>query len=389
MSQKHLKIILSAQYFIFFGVMGIVLPYFNLYCYHLNLSGLEIGIIGSTRSLLMIVCSLGWGIIADRYQNRRFLYIVCQFVYAVVSILFLYAHTFVEILCVTILASIFYSPLISFMEAFTMDLIGHNKHAYGPIRLWGSIQFIVMVLCVGALLNHFSYHIIIHMIVIGGFLQALVALAIPKTTQKVEVKRQSDFGVFKQSHVLIYLLGLFLMLFSHGTYYAFSSIHLEQMGASSNEIAIFWALGSISEIFVMLNSTRLFNRFRVESVLNFSFGVAALRWFLMFYSTSVIFSIMTQILHAVTYGAFHVAGILYMDRCMPNASKTTGQAVNNAIGYGLGIMAGTFLSGYLFELVGTYYAFLFSGLIAVGAGSFMWFARHRLMEPPDHMKRNG
>ena len=376
--QKAIKTILSAQYFMCFGIMGIMLPYFNLYCYHLNLSGLEIGTIGATRALLIIVCGLGWSMLADRFQNRRFLYILCQFANAWACLFLLFTQSFSGILCVIILASFFYAPLISFMEAFTMDLIGANKNAYGSIRLWGSIQFIVMVLCVGALLNYFSYRIIIRLMVAGFFIQAFVSLFIPKTKLPKKQPPRPSFTIFKQTHVIIYLLSAFIMLLSHGTYYAFSSIHLEQLGANSNEISIYWALGSIAEILVMLNSTRIFNRFAVESVLIFSFAIATIRWLLMFCTDSVLFAIFTQVFHASTYGAFHIAGILYIDRCMPDNTKTIGQAVNNAVSYGLGMMAGAFINGYLFERIGSHHAFLFSATLAAISGLLLWIVRSHL-----------
>jgi PPP family 3-phenylpropionic acid transporter len=354
-------------------MMGIMLPYFNLYCYHIHLSGFEIGIIGATRSLIMIVFGLMWSVLADHYQNRRFLYLICQFANACACVFLLQANTFAGILCVIIVASIFYAPLISFMEAFTMDLIGNDKNAYGSIRLWGSILFIIMVLFTGVLLDYFSYYIIIKMIAVGSFIQAIVSLTIPKTTIKTSQKKNMFLSVFKQSHVIIYLMSAFTMLLVHGTYYSFSSIHLEQMGATSNEIAMYWALGSIAEIIVMLNSRRIFNHYSVESVLVFSFGIAGIRWLFMFYTTSVLFAIMTQVLHAITYGAFHIAGILYMDRCMPDETKTIGQAVNTAVSYGLGMMTGSFINGYLFEWVGTYHAFLFSAIISFVAGVLLFF----------------
>jgi len=370
-TQTHLKIVLSAQYFMFFGIMGIALPYFNLYCYHKKLSGLEIGIIGSSRSLLIILFSLIWGVLADRYQNRRFLYILCQFLGACFCTLYLFADSFVSILCVTIIVSIFYAPLISFMEAFTMDLVGDNKHAYGNIRLWGSIQFILMVLIVGELLNHFPYFIIIQMIVFGYFIQAFVAITVPPSQKKKKKIKKTSLIVFKKKNLILYLASSFLMLVSHGTYYAFSSIHLELLGAKSNEIAIYWALGSIAEIFVMFNSNRIFKRFQVESVLLFSVIIAAIRWLLMFYTTKVWYIIIIQLLHAFTYGTFHIAGILYIDRCMSENTKTTGQAVNNAVSYGLGLMTGSFINGYLFEAVGTHHAFIFSAIVAVLAGGIL------------------
>lgn len=365
----------------FFGIMGIALPYFNLYCYHMKLSGFEIGIIGSSRSLLIILFSLIWGILADRYQNRLFLYILCQFIGACLCTLYLIADTFISILCVTLIVSVFYAPLISFIEAFTMDLIGDNKHAYGMIRLWGSILFIVMVLVVGELLNHFSYFIIIQMIVIGYFIQAFVAITIPSSQKKKNRKTKPSLNVLKRTNVVVYLISAFLMLVSHGTYYAFSSIHLELLGANSNEIAIYWALGSIAEIFVMFNSRRIFQRFQIESVLIFSFAIAAIRWLLMFYASEVWLVILIQILHAFTYGTFHMAGILYIDRCMPESTKTLGQAVNNAVSYGLGLMTGSFINGYLFETVGSHYSFIFSFVVAVFAGVLLWSVVERGVKP--------
>jgi len=373
-----IKIVLSAQYSVCFGVMGIMLPYFNLYCYYIHLSGSEIGIIGASRSLLMILFGLLWGLLADRYQNRRILYIFCQLANACACVFLLYANTFTGILMVIIVASIFYAPLISFMEAFTMDLIGNDKNAYGSIRLWGSILFIIMVLFAGMLLDQFSHKIIIKMIVMGFFIQAVVSLTIPKKQVKARHEKTISLNVFKQSNVVIYLISAFIMLLAHGTYYTFSSIHLEQMGATSSEISMYWALGSIAEIIVMLNSRRLFNRFSVESVLVFSFGIAAFRWFLMFYTTSIFIAIMTQLFHAVTYGAFHIAGILYIDQCMPDETKTTGQAVNTAVSYGLGMMTGSFINGYLFELIGTYHAFLFSAILSLIGGLLLWVAQNYL-----------
>jgi PPP family 3-phenylpropionic acid transporter len=73
-------------------------------------------------------------------------------------------------------------------------------------------------------------------------------------------------------------------------------------------------------------------------------------------------------LHAVTYGAFHVASILYMDQLTPKDVKTFGQALNNAVTYGMGMMIGFFLNGYLYEIIGLRYLFLISSLAALAGG---------------------
>jgi PPP family 3-phenylpropionic acid transporter len=158
------------------------------------------------------------------------------------------------------------------------------------------------------------------------------------------------------------------MLVSHGAYYGFFSIHLANLGFDGTFIGICWALASTAEILVMVRSEKLFNRFSIENVLTFSFAVAAIRWLTLFFATSPAIILASQILHAVTYGAFHMASILYIDRLAPQHAKTTGQAVNNAVTYGLGLMLGFFLNGYLYEIMGSFALFGLSCLIAAGGG---------------------
>jgi PPP family 3-phenylpropionic acid transporter len=64
-----------------------------------------------------------------------------------------------------------------------------------------------------------------------------------------------------------------------------------------------------------------------------------------------------------------MASILYIDQLTPNSAKTLGQAVNNAVQYGLGLMVGFFLNGYLYEVIGSSALFIVSGCIALAGGS--------------------
>ena len=45
-----IMLVIGSQYFLYFGVLGIFLPYFNLYCYHLGFSGFEIGTLSALRT---------------------------------------------------------------------------------------------------------------------------------------------------------------------------------------------------------------------------------------------------------------------------------------------------------------------------------------------------
>ena len=371
-NQRTYQLVIGSQYFLYFGVLGIFLPFFNLYCYHLGFSGFRIGILSAVRSVVMVLFPIIWGALADRLNARRPIYILCNFISALIWALYLFTVDFWHMLVITIFYGIFYAPIISFLEAFTMDLLGREKKSYGRIRAWGSISFIMIVLVLGKIIDLYSVEIIIVLILAGSLMLSTVSMRIPDIQIAPEKRLPSEARNLIDGRVIVFLFCAFLMLVSHGAYYGFFSIHLENLGYGTTFIGLAWALASTAEILVMIRSDQIFKRFSLESVLIFSFMVAALRWFILFFAQSAPAILLSQTLHAVTYGTFHMASILYIDRLAPDKAKTLGQAVNNAISYGLGLMVGFFMNGYFFEITGSFVLFIISSLIALSAGLIFW-----------------
>jgi PPP family 3-phenylpropionic acid transporter len=370
--QRPLVRVIGPQYFLYFGVMGVFLPFFNLYCYHLGFSGFQIGVLSGIRSVALVVFPLFWGLVADRFHARRSIYIGCNLASSLIWAFLLFTADFRAMAAIMALYGVFYAPIISFLEAFTMDALGDDKKSYGRLRAYGSISFILTVLVLGKVLDITGVGIIVALILAGSLVQAAASLRIPDVQIKKRKTDGAGIKVFFRPKVLIFLTCAFLMLVSHGTYYGFFSIHLETLGLGKTFIGFSWALASTAEILVMIKSDKLFEKFSLERVLIFSFIIAAVRWSILFTTASAGIILLSQILHAVTYGTFHMASILYIDRLTPDASKTMGQAVNNAVTYGLGLVIGFLFSGVLYESLGAYNLFGISSLIALAAGGIFF-----------------
>jgi len=358
------KITLSLQYFIYFGVLGVYLPYFNLYCYHLDFTGFEIGILSSIKTVTIVMFPLIWGAFADKFQARRPIYILCNIISTLVWAFYFVTEDFNIMLIIGIAYGIFHAPLISFLEAFSMDILGKEKKKYGHIRVWGSINFIIIVLVTGWLIGFFSVKVILLLIFSGSLLQALLSVKIPNVVRTEKSSFTDGIKAFSEKRLVVFLICAFLMLVSHGAYYGFFSIHLEALGFGSTFIGFAWALASVSEILVMVKSDSIFRRFTIGKVLTFSFAVAGIRWFLLAFAETGFAILALQLLHAATYGAFHIASVLYIDRLMPGEAKTFGQAVNNSVTYGMGMSVGFLMAGYFFEKTGSAGLFVISGAIA-------------------------
>jgi PPP family 3-phenylpropionic acid transporter len=366
--QPFTRAAVACQYFLYFGVMGIYLPYFNLYCFHLGFSGFDIGVLSALRSVAMVVFPMAWGALADRTRGRRPIYILCNIASAAIWALFLTTEAFGLMAVIIFLYGMFYAPIISFLEAISMETLGREKHSYGRIRLWGSVSFIGMVLAFGALIGVFSERVIIVAIWVGSILLAMISVTVPRDRIGGAPLSVHGAKALLARRPAVFLACAFLMLVSHGAYYGFFSIHLATLGYTSTFIGAAWALASAAEIIAMLYSEAIFKRFALERVLTASFAAAVVRWWVLGASASPAAILLSQVLHAMTYGTFHMASILYMDRLAPAGAKNLGQALNNALTYGLGLMTGFFISGYLYGAAGSFGLFQVSSLIAVAGG---------------------
>jgi PPP family 3-phenylpropionic acid transporter len=243
--------------------------------------------------------------------------------------------------------------------------------------VWGSIAFIGVVTVVGWALGWLPIKAVLVFIFAGGVLLSLVGLKMPPAVPASKTPFWKSIKAFMNQRVLVFLLCAFLMLVSHGAYYGFFSIYLENLGFGSSFIGLAWALAIIAEISVMINSKRIFQYLSLETALAVTFIIAVFRWVLLGTLHAWYAILVLQVLHAGTYAMFHMASILYMDELSPEGAKTLGQSINNAMTYGLGLMAGFFISGVLYEQAGASFAFMASALLALLGGAV--FAGFRLV----------
>jgi PPP family 3-phenylpropionic acid transporter len=365
------RFILASQYFMYFGIMGVFLPYFNLHCYKLGFSSFQIGVLSASRSIIMVLSPLLLSFLADRFKARKTIYLSCHILSAAIWSFYLFTSDFLAMLAITVCYTVFYSPIISFLETFTIDILGSRKKSYGTVRVWGTVAFIITVSIMGKILGDRPVGIIIPLILAGSVIHVLLAFNIPDTRPK-EGKPflREALALLKNRRAVFFLSSAFLMLVSHGAYYGFFSIHLENIGYGPVFIGAAWAVASIAEIVVLMNSDKIFRRFTIENVVVFSFAAAVARWLVLSMVRSPALIMLSQVLHAATYGAFHMSSILYIDSMTPEETKTLGQSLNNAVTYGLGLMVGFFLSGWIYGQAGCFVLFAFSSLVALTGGIF-------------------
>jgi PPP family 3-phenylpropionic acid transporter len=340
---------LSGFYLFYFAALGALLPYWGLY---LKSLGYTPGAIGELLALLMatkLVAPNLWGWIAD-HSGRRMAVVRVASLCAVIAFCGVFlGRGYWWMAAVMILFSFFWNAALPQFEAVTMTQLGAQPHRYSSIRLWGSIGFILSVAALGPLLGRYDAGLLPWVLVSLYAAIWFTTLLVPEQpVVPVHHERLRLWEVLRRPQVASLLLVCFLMQASHGPYYGFYSIYLEDHGYPRWLIGQLWAVGVCAEIGVFLLMHRWLPRFGARRLLLASLALTTVRWLLIAYFVdSLAVLIFAQTLHAASFGIFHAVAITLIHRFFTGRHQGRGQALYSSLSFGAGGAVGSLYAGYL------------------------------------------
>lgn len=360
---------LSAFYLFFFATLGALLPYWSVYLRALGYTPGEIGSLMAIIAATKIVAPNLWGWVADRRGERM---PVVRFGAGLAFFLFLgvfLAQGFWWLAATMALFSFFWNAALPQFEANTFNWLHDQRARYSRVRLWGSVGFIFTAAALGPLLDAtgtLALPWFVAVLYLGLWVVSLVAPPAPHYGAWEE--SGPILRVLRRPHVWSLLLVCFLMQASHGPYYTFFSIYLQDHGYGGFSIGALWALGVIAEIGVFLAMHRLLPRFGPRTLLLASLGLTALRWVVIAALVdSLVPLLLAQLLHAASFGLYHAVAISLIDRFFTGPHQGRGQAFYSSLSFGAGQAVGSFGAGLLWTAIGGGATFLVGGGVAAAA----------------------
>ena len=363
---------LSSFYFFYFASLGALIPYWALYLESLDFTPRQIGELMAILMATKIVAPNVWGWIADHTgQGMRIVRLGSLLAAVSFATIFL-GHSYLWVALVMLLFSFFWNAVLPQFEAVTLGHLDGEQHRYSAIRLWGSVGFIVVVVGLGPSLDRYGTGLLPWIILGLLIVIFLAAWWIPEHEAADSVRpAQPLSSILTRPQVLVLLVCCFLMQASHGPYYTFFTLYLEQYGYSRSVIGQLWGLGVLAEVAVFLVMHRLVPRFGLQNLLFASLLLAVLRWLLVgLWAENVYLLLLSQLLHAASFGVFHVSAIALVHHFFAGGHQGKGQALYSSISFGAGGAVGSLYSGYLWEQFGPSSGFLAAVAFAV-LGSFL------------------
>lgn len=363
-------------YFFYFGALGALLPYLGPYLIGLQLSLIEIGWISGIMTLTKVFSPWIWSWLADRSAHVSHLGKLALLSSLLMFSLWVMSERFWPLLVLMALFSFFWHAGLPIYEAIVLQRLQGRTQHYSWLRTGGSLGFIVAVLGVGELNNNGSQWGIwfTFLMLVGMAWSAWTLNPEPGENLAPEIANETDHtGCYPQRLsqlmrlpvVWVFLCLVFLLQFSHGTFYGFLTLHWQNMGLSDRHIAQLWALGVLAEIVAFALMPWVLRHL----TMNWLWLIIALatmwRWGINMQTAGDSgWWWLSQGLHGITFGVFHATAIFLIHRLFTGAVRYQGQGIYASLGHGSGVALGIMLAGVLWQLGGAPLAFAASLAVA-------------------------
>ncbi|HEY3224006.1 MAG TPA: MFS transporter [Pseudolabrys sp.] len=369
---------MATLYAALFLLSGVQMPFFPIWLQAKNVDAKVIGIILAVPMIARVLAIPLVTREADRRDAVRDALVIASLASVAGYVLVGLSGGGTAILITYTLTALFSTPLMPLAETYALNGLLALGRAYGPVRLWGSLAFIVGNFAAGFAADEIPARHLIWLMVAGSALIGvaawqLVPLAGNPPQQKTEAPQRH--GPLWDHAFVAVLAGASLIQASHALFYGFSAVQWHGAGLDGTFIAALWALGVAAEIALFAVQGRLPPFLTPTAMLMIGAFAGTLRWLSMALDPPALVLPWLQILHALSFGATHLGALMFLAQHAPTGKAATAQG-HLAIAAGLAMAVATGISGVLFADFGSG-AYIAMALAAV-AGGACGFVAHRI-----------
>lgn len=370
-----------AMYLSFYMAFGAILPFINLYYERMGLSGMQIGILTAIQVMVISVAAPLWGGYADAHNRHHRIFRIALLFSPIAVALLSQADNFLAYIPYVVAYAVFSSPIVPLQDSSALEVAETHQRTFGALRAWGSIGWSLSTVLVGLLMQIWGIEWLFYIYIAFMLITFLFSLFQP--ARKHVLRNSLGHGLrdlLFQRNLIIFLFSIFLLAVTVGAVFSFLSIYLDGIGAVEGYIGLAFAIAAISEVPVMIYSGKIMRRIGSNGLLKVAFFTFALRWILLSFIDVPVWALFVQVLHGISYAAFIVGGVTYINERTPQGLSTTAQAIFNTVVFGLGAIVGALIGGYLFDTVGMIILFRFLTLIAMTGLLVFWLADRQSVE---------
>ena len=319
----------------------------------LHFTGQQIGVAAGATAVGAMVAPFFVALIADTFFATQWvlaaLHVIGAFLLFAASRTATFGPLYVTVLfyCLT------FMPTLALTNSLAFRQMSDPKAEFGPIRVLGTLGWIVAGLIIGSLRWEPTARPV-RLAAAASLLMAAYCLTLPATPPLASERRSGLRAIFPREAVsllgersmAVFAAASFLICIPLQFYYAFTNLFLNESGVRNSAGQM--TGGQMSELLCMLLIPWFFRRLGVKYMLIAGMSAWVLRYILFAFGNAGPRMSMLWIgivLHGICYDFFFVTGQIYIDRKALPSFRAAAQGLITFLTYGVGMFVGSWLSG--------------------------------------------
>ena len=369
---KNIKFRLTVMNFLQYAVWGSWLISLGTYLgKNLGFEGSQIGSFYATMGIASLFMPAVMGVIADRWVQAQRLLGISHIVAAALMIVASHQTNYETLYPLVLLSVMFYMPTIALSNTVAYNALNKANldtvKAFPPIRVWGTVGFIVAMWIVD-LTGWKESSFQLNFSAILGILLGLYCMTLPscevnrnvKTTSWIDTLGLRAFALFKDKKMAIFflfsmMLGMSLQItnaFADGYIVSFENVAEYADSFFVKHSTILISLSQISETLCILLIPFCLKRFGIKNVMLISMFAWVLRFGLLGAGNpgiGVWMFILSMIVYGVAFDFFNISGSLYVDKETAPEIRASAQGVFMIMTNGFGAFIGSYVAGWVVD----------------------------------------
>jgi NHS family xanthosine MFS transporter len=339
----------------------------------------QFGVIFSTMGISALFMPAIAGILSDRFINAEKLYGILHILGGVCLFFVPASATPDEMFWRILLTMIFYMPTISLSNTVAYAILSREEgidvvKAFPPIRVWGTVGFIVALWTVSLTGNEthaFQFYL-------GGIASLVLGIysftlpACPPLGKNMEHKGYLQafglhaFSMFKNYRYAIFflfamLLGAALQLtnaYGDVFLHSFDNLYSDPKPLAVQYPAIISSIAQISETLFILAIPFFMKRFGIKQIMIISMVAWVLRFGLFAFGDpagGLWMIVLSCIIYGMAFDFFNISGSLFIEKSVEPGIRSSAQGLFTMMVNGVGAVLGSRVSGWVMEKYFTTY----------------------------------
>jgi NHS family xanthosine MFS transporter len=334
----------------------------------LGFTGGQVGSIYATMGIASLFMPALLGIVANKWINAERVLGLCHLIGAGLLFWASKVTDYDTLYWIMLLNSLFYMPTIALNNTVSYTILERNRFdivkAFPPIRVWGTVGFIVAMWVVD-LFNWTKSPLQLYIAAGAAVFLGIYALTLPacppaKKERKglLEAFGLDAFALFKQKTTFIFflfamLLGAALQItnaFGGPFLDDFKNTYPDSFGVQHPNILL--SISQISETLFILTIPFFLKRFGIKSVMMLSMAAWVLRFGLFGLGNpgdGLWLLVLSMIVYGMAFDFFNISGSLFVEKVAEEKIRASAQGLFMLMTNGVGAYLGGMISGWVVD----------------------------------------